>query len=101
MSQSEESSPSPPKQSAEKGKVSAGFDAREYLELTLKQRVDDVMTIRQIPHTCAYRINWYDRAVVGQSAVVGMSIRYIRKSKFLYCYLDQDGKPTIKYPPQQ
>jgi hypothetical protein len=81
--------------------ASAEFDARSYLERTLERHAGDLMTIRQIPHTCAYRVNWYDRSVAGSAAVAGLSIRYIRKSQFLFCRIGADGKPAITYPVKQ
>lgn len=79
----------------------SAFDGRSYLERTLERKVGDLMTIRQIPHTCAYRVNWYDRSVIGNAAIAGLSIRYIRKSQFLYCRMGEDGKPFITYPAKQ
>jgi len=102
MTKSDKPIPQPGEDSPDaKDAASKWFDAREYLEHNLDRNPSDLLTIRHIPHSSAYRVNWYDRAVVGKLAIVGLSIRYIRKSRFLFCYLGTDGKPVITYPTRQ
>lgn len=99
---SDNASAQPPEGSPVAGPpASPEFDARNYLERTLERHAGDLMTIRQIPHTCAYRVNWYDRSVAGSAAIAGLSIRYIRRSEFLFCRIGVDGKPHITYPKKQ
>ena len=93
MSNSDSSPAKPSEESAENATDTTRFNAKEYLERTLVRRPSDLMTIRRIPQSCAYRVNWYDRAVVGETAVAGLSVRYIRKSEFMFCRLGDDGKP--------
>lgn len=100
MSYSEDT-PIPTNSGSTTESVAPQFDAKSYLEHTLERNPNDLMTVRRIPESCAYRVNWYDRKVIGNSAIAGLSIRYIRKSRFLFCHLGADGNPVVTYPKRQ
>lgn len=77
------------------------FDAKRYLERTLHRHPGEVLKVVQIPHTDSFRVNWYDPALSHTAAIPGLSIMYIRASKFMFCRLGPDGNPLITYPARQ
>lgn len=79
----------------------ARFDATEFLQHNLTRRPGDVLKVTRIPHTDFYRCNWYDRTASAGAQIPGLTVHYIRESKFLTCRLDPAGNPVITYPPRQ
>jgi hypothetical protein len=79
----------------------SSFNAREYLERTLPRNHGDLMKIFPMNHRDSFRVNWYSNQVSEGAIIPGLTILFIRDSKFLYCRLNADGKPEISYPEKQ
>ena len=79
----------------------SAFDAKKHLERNLPRQTGDVLKVVQIPGSNSFRVNWYDAKLAHTTAIPGLSIAYIRESKFLSCFLDAQGNPEITYPAKQ
>ena len=77
------------------------FDAKEYLERTLSRKPGDMLKVIPMQGRDSFRVNWYSSKTSQQATIPGLSIAYIRESKFLFCRLNAEGTPEITYPAKQ
>ena len=77
------------------------FDAKAYLERALPRKPGDLLKVFPMRGRDSFRANWYSSKASQQATIPGLSIAYIRESRFLFCRLNAEGTPEITYPAKQ